>query len=156
MWAARASRTEEISSARRVGRGGAGDQSTTSEGREGWSGRSEHDIRGRTFPGRSAQAGDALGLGRDIWRVIEVNVDKYDRQKIYGLPKAPRGSRCRVLSLCWTPKSFPSVNYEERVCPQWSFLLAFQNISEISFRLLWGSMMNSLWPNVFHMQPIDT
>lgn len=110
----------------------------------GENGRSEHDIRGRTFPGRSAQAGDALGLGRDIWWMIEVNVDKYDRQKIHGLLKVPRGSRYRVLSLCWTLKSFPSVNYEECVCPQWSFLLAIQNITEISFHLLWGPMMNSL------------
>ena len=47
----------------------------------GENGRSEHDIRGRTFPGRSAQAGDALGLGRDIWQMIEVNVDKYDKQE---------------------------------------------------------------------------
>lgn len=27
--------------------------------------------------------------------------------------KVPRGGRYRVLSLCWTLKSFPSVNYEE-------------------------------------------
>lgn len=47
----------------------------------GVNGRSEHDIRGRTFPGRSAHAGDARGLGRDIWEVFEGNVDRLDRQE---------------------------------------------------------------------------
>lgn len=51
----------------RVGRGG--------------NGRSEHDIRGRTFPGRSAHAGDARGLGRDIWEVFEGNADRLDKQE---------------------------------------------------------------------------